>query len=162
MHVREHPKFAEVADLLARLRAEHELLTAEHRAAIEALATAPAAATLSPEERARVVLDGGAPGTADAARRAEGERELAARERLAMLPRVIDQLATRLEAIRERAREEVLVADPIPPDLWEQARRAVDAAITAETKRRARVVQAGFGTWELAAPGWLQEAAQLR
>ena len=162
MHVRENRKFAEVADLLARLRAEHELLTAEHRAAIEALATAPTAAALSPEERARVVLDGGAPGTADAARRAEGERELAARERLALLPRVIDELAGRLEIIRERAREELLAQEPIPPAIWEQARKAVEVAVSAERERRARVVSRGFGTFELQAPDWLREAAWLR
>jgi hypothetical protein len=162
MHVTQHPKFAEVADLLARLRAEQELLTAEYQAALEALAMAPTSAALSLEERARIVLDGGAPGTASDARRAEGERELAIRERLVLLPRVIEELATRLEIIRELARGELLAKEPIPPALWEQARKAVEAAVAAERERRARVVSGGYGTFELQAPDWLREAAWLR
>jgi hypothetical protein len=159
--ITEHKEFAETAELLARLQAEASRLQAEHIELINDLAQAPTMAPVSTEARARQILEGQMPATMADTRTDLQARELSARERLAVLPRMINDLAQRLEIIRERARADLLAREPAPDDLWATAQQAVDAAVSAELARRQRIVLAGYGGWELQAPAWLQEAARL-
>jgi hypothetical protein len=153
-------EFKAGANLLANIRNELEIGSAEHSLLLVELARGPRGeAPLSMNEAAVALLEGRPlPSSAGVAMAEAQARELALRQRLEQLRSMERRISERLEWTRVRAREEAVALDPRSKDLaklWQAAEDAARAAYDLERSFRAELLAGAFGTPELARPEWV-------
>uniref|UniRef100_A0ABX1PLQ6 Uncharacterized protein n=2 Tax=Aromatoleum anaerobium TaxID=182180 RepID=A0ABX1PLQ6_9RHOO len=163
-HVTEHAGFAAAQDLLERLTAERDRLTAEQatihgRMRWDNPERMPLPDTI---DRAKAILEGppvpsNRAGELDELR----TRDLAIRERLEVLNAALRSQPSEMEHQRIRARAEALAdrekAVAAIRMRWSEAIRKLQAAIAAEDALLDELVMGGFGRQEpsITAPHWL-------
>ena len=155
-------EFKAGATLLANIRNELEIGSAEHSFLLVDLARGPRGEPpLSMNEQAAALLEGRPlPASAGAAMAEAQGRELALRQRLEQLRSMERRISERLEYTREAARAEAIRRDPRTKalaKLWEDAGAAVRAARDLEQAFRSDLLNGAFGSPELARPEWVAE-----
>ncbi len=153
-------EFKAGANLLASIRHELEIGSAEHSFLLVDLARGPRGEPpLSMNEQAAALLEGRPLPASSGVALAEAQtKELALRHRLEQMRSMERRLAERLEYTREAARAEAIKLDPRTKQLaklWGDAEAAVRAAYALEQSFRVELLAGAFGTPELARPAWV-------
>ncbi len=156
--------FAAAANLLAKIREELEVGSAEHVLLLAELARGPRAQPpLAVQEQASMLIEGRPlPATSHIALLEVQGRELALRQRLEALRAMERRLAESLEIEREKARRAAVDADPRTAEIgtrWRAAEQAVRHALALEHELRRDLLEGAFGDPEREPPQWLQEWA---
>lgn len=169
--VNEFASFAEAQDLLVRLTAEQERLTAEQLEIQRKLNGAsqgdiPVASNI---DRAKALIEGNTmPPNRAAALSDYQDRELEIRHRLELISQALRQQPERVEQERNRARAAAWASRDREiagvQKAWDSALRNLKAAIEAEDALIADLISGGFGLQEpvITSPNWLnREQAKL-